>query len=109
MRAAGVAGAEVLRSPGSRPKRPIRRPIPVRQAIGHRRLDLEAMRDAMMAVSGRLDTALGGRSVDIVEDAANRRRTIYGLVDRQSLPSLYRAFDFASPDQSAERRPQTTV
>jgi hypothetical protein len=30
-------------------------------------------------------------------------------VDRQSLPNLFRAFDFASPDQSAERRPLTTV
>ena len=34
---------------------------------------------------------------------------MYGLVDRQSLPGLFRAFDFASPDQSAERRPYTTV
>ena len=38
-----------------------------------------------------------------------RRRTVYGMVDRQSLPGVFRAFDFASPDQSAERRPRTTV
>jgi hypothetical protein len=31
------------------------------------------------------------------------------LVDRQHLPGFHRAFDFANPDQSAERRPQTTV
>ncbi len=31
------------------------------------------------------------------------------MVDRQSLPAMFRAFDFASPDQSAERRPRTTV
>ena len=37
------------------------------------------------------------------------RRTVYGLVDRQSLPAVFRAFDFASPDLSAERRPRTTV
>ena len=30
-------------------------------------------------------------------------------MDRQSLPAVFRAFDFASPDQSAERRPRTTV
>ncbi len=41
--------------------------------------------------------------------AAAGRRTIYGLVDRQHLPGFHRAFDFANPDQSAERRPQTTV
>lgn len=73
------------------------------------RLDLEAMRDTLLAVSGRLDRALGGRSVDVAGDAENRRRTVYGLVDRQSLPASFRAFDFASPDVSVERRPFTTV
>jgi hypothetical protein len=74
-----------------------------------RRLDLESMRDAMLFVAGRLDGRMGGRSVDVAGDPANRRRTVYGLVDRQSLPTFFRAFDFASPDQSAERRPRTTV
>ncbi len=74
-----------------------------------RRLDFEAMRDTLLALAGRLDPALFGRPVDVAGDASNRRRTIYGLVDRQSLPGVYRAFDFASPDQSAERRPMTTV
>jgi hypothetical protein len=73
------------------------------------RLDLEAMRDSLLAISGRLENRLGGRPVNIVSDPLNRRRTVYGLVDRQSLPDLYRSFDFASPDQSAERRPLTTV
>src|SRR5207248_7314315 len=77
--------------------------------MNRRRLDLESMRDSLLAVSGRLEHRQGGRPVDVVNDPANRRRTVYGLVDRQSLPGLYRAFDFASPDQSAERRPQTTV
>ena len=56
-----------------------------------------------------IETIISGRPVDIVNDPRNRRRTIYGLVDRQGLPELYRTFDFASPDQSAERRPRTTV
>jgi hypothetical protein len=74
-----------------------------------RRLDFEAMRDTLLAVSGQLDRAMYGRPVDVANDPNNRRRTVYGLVDRQSLPGVYRAFDFASPDQSAERRPMTTV
>src|SRR5262249_10355586 len=74
-----------------------------------RRLDLEAMRDALLYVAGRLDGRMGGRPVDVAGDPANRRRTVYGMVDRQSLPTMFRAFDFASPDQSAERRPRTTV
>jgi hypothetical protein len=36
------------------------------------------------------------------------RRSVYGLVDRQNLPGLFRSFDFATPDQCAERRPHTT-
>ncbi|HEY8504685.1 MAG TPA: DUF1553 domain-containing protein, partial [Gemmataceae bacterium] len=74
-----------------------------------RRLELEAMRDSLLAVSGRLDPAVGGRPVDLVADPLNRRRTVYGLVDRQDVPGMYRAFDFASPDQCAGRRPRTTV
>jgi hypothetical protein len=74
-----------------------------------RRLDLEALRDTLLLVSGRLDRKMGGRPVDVAGDPKNRRRTVYGMVDRQSLPAVFRAFDFASPDQSAERRPRTTV
>lgn len=77
--------------------------------FSRRTLDLEAMRDSMLAVSGRLDRQLGGRPVDIAGDAKNIRRTIYGLVDRQDLPGLFRNFNFASPDQSADKRPQTIV
>lgn len=74
-----------------------------------RRLDLEAMRDSYLAISGRLDRSMYGRPVDIAGDPKNARRTVYGLVDRQSLPGLFRTFDFAVPDQSVERRPVTTV
>jgi hypothetical protein len=74
-----------------------------------RRLDLEAMRDSYLVIAGRLDRATLGRPVDIVNDPKNARRTVYGLVDRQSLPGLFRVFDFAVPDQSVERRPMTTV
>ncbi len=74
-----------------------------------RRLDFEAMRDAMLSVSGRIDNQLYGRPSDAANDPNHRRRTVYGNVDRQSLPGIFRAFDFASPDQSAERRTFTTV
>jgi hypothetical protein len=74
-----------------------------------RRLDLEAMRDTLLMVSGELDPAMEGRPIDAVTAMSSTRRTVYGLVDRQSLPAVFRAFDFASPDQSAERRPRTTV
>jgi hypothetical protein len=74
-----------------------------------RRLDFEAMRDSLLFISGQLDPAICGRSVDMTAQPLNRRRTVYGLVDRQDLPATFRAFDFAVPDQCAERRPRTTV
>ncbi len=77
--------------------------------MNRKRLEFEAMRDTLLAVSGQLSYEMGGRSVDLVEDPQERRRTVYGLVDRQSLPAMFRAFDFASPDQTVERRPRTVV
>jgi hypothetical protein len=77
--------------------------------FNRRRLDFEQMRDTMLALSGRLDTTMFGRPVrEALEPMANRR-TVYCLVDRQSLPDTFRAFNFAQPDQSVERRPNTTV
>lgn len=73
------------------------------------RLDFESMRDTLLAISGRLEPRLGGRPVDIANDPQSRVRTVYALVDRQSLPGSFRAFDFASPDQTIERRPRTMV
>jgi hypothetical protein len=74
-----------------------------------RRLDLESMRDSLLAVSGRLDPKMLGRLTDAADNPQDRRRTVYGKVDRQDVPGLYRAFDFASPDQTASQRPRTTV
>ncbi|HWF19423.1 MAG TPA: DUF1553 domain-containing protein, partial [Verrucomicrobiae bacterium] len=76
--------------------------------MNRQRLDFEAMRDTLLMVSGKLDLTAGGHSVDII-DAASTRRTVYGFIDRQNLPDLLRAFDFASPDTSSARRYYTTV
>jgi hypothetical protein len=77
--------------------------------FSRRHLDFEAMRDSLLFVSGRLDLAMGGRSIDLASDPLNGRRTVYALVNRQDLPSLFRSFDFPVPDQCVERRPRTTV
>ncbi len=73
-----------------------------------RRLDFEAFRDSLLRVSGALSPKKNGRPVDI-ESADATCRTIYGFIDRQNLPNLFRSFDFASPDQHAPKRFQTTV
>ena len=74
-----------------------------------RRLEFEPLRDALLAVAGQLDTTMHGRPVDLFGTSPVYRRAVYGLIDRQDLPGLLRTFDFASPDQSSERRPRTTV
>lgn len=73
------------------------------------RLDFEAMRDSLLTVSGRLDDQIGGQPFDGVMAPHTTRRTIYALVNRNDLPGIFRAFDFADIDASAPERPQTTV
>ena len=74
-----------------------------------RRLDFEAMRDAMLAVSGRLDSSVGGRPVSLTESPFTTRRTVYGFVDRLNLDPIFSTFDFASPEVSTSERAETTV
>lgn len=77
--------------------------------MNRRRLDFESMRDTLLAVSGKLDLAIGGRAVDITTEPFAARRTVYGFVERQNLPGLFRTFDFASPDTTSPQRFITTV
>jgi hypothetical protein len=73
-----------------------------------RRLDFEATRDALLAVSGSLDRAVGGPPVDITAGFAPRR-TVYGFIDRMNVPPTFRTFDFPSPETTSPQRDQTTV
>jgi hypothetical protein len=77
--------------------------------FNRRRLDFEAMRDALLAVAGNLDRTIGGPAVDLSKTPFTGRRTMYGFVDRQNLPGMFRTFDFASPDATSPQRYQTTV
>ncbi|MBV9126178.1 MAG: DUF1553 domain-containing protein, partial [Planctomycetes bacterium] len=76
--------------------------------MSRQRLEVEAWRDAMIAVAGRLDPAIGGPSSDLAAPD-NRRRTIYGSVSRHDLDSLLRLFDFPDPNITCGRRTVTTV
>jgi hypothetical protein len=73
-----------------------------------RRLEVEAWRDAMLAVSGELDAAVGGPSFAL-SNPEIRRRTLYAAVSRHNLDGLLRLFDFPDPNITSDRRTVTTV
>jgi hypothetical protein len=73
-----------------------------------RRLTFEELRDSLVAACGKLDPAIGGRAGDLFSPAF-ARRSLYGTIDRQFLPSTLRIFDFANPDLHIPLRSETTV
>ena len=76
--------------------------------MNRRRLEVEAWRDAMLAVANNLDGTVGGPSQELTA-ADNRRRTLYGSVSRHELNSLLRLFDFPDPNITNDERTVTTV
>ena len=72
-----------------------------------RRLDVEALRDSLLFVSGNLDTRLGGPSSEL--DLENTRRSLYGTVSRFKLNQLLALFDFPAPGISSAGRNVTHV
>ena len=77
--------------------------------MNRHRLDFEALRDSLFAVTGELETKAGGPPADLFKPPFSPRRSVYGLIDRQFLPGVYRVFDFANPDLHNPQRPETTV
>lgn len=76
--------------------------------MSRRKLDVEVWRDAMLAVAGNLDAAVGGPPLDL-SSSANHRRTLYGAVSRHNLDPLLRLFDFPDPNLTGDRRAVTIV
>ncbi len=77
--------------------------------MNRRKLDFEAMRDSLLAVSGNLDLAAGGPPGDLTAVPFSQRRSVYGFVDRQNLAAIFRTFDFANPETHSPQRFTTTV
>jgi hypothetical protein len=87
-----------------------------------RRMEAEVVRDSILAVSGRLDPAMGGslltsKNREYVAGTASvntanyetRRRSIYLPVIRSALYEVFQAFDFADPSTQNGDRDTTTV
>jgi hypothetical protein len=70
-----------------------------------KRLEAEAIRDSLLAVSGRLDSTLYGKPVS----GDSNRRSVYLRVTRNALDPFLRAFDFPEPFSAVGRRDVTNV
>lgn len=85
-----------------------------------RRLEAEAIRDAILSVSGQLDLTMGGTTIRPgsksefnyqFNDAQldGRRRSVYVPVFRNRLLDLFEVFDFADPNLPKGRRTSSTL
>lgn len=82
------------------------------------RLEAEMVRDALLAVSGRLDLRTGGSLVDWKNDeyappdevsAESERRSVYLPVVRDRVYEVFTLFDFANPSVGVSKRVPTVV
>jgi hypothetical protein len=76
--------------------------------MNRKRLDVEAWRDALLSVSGKLDPAMEGPSTKLA-DQDNSRRTVYAFISRHELDNMLRLFDFPDANITASTRSETTV
>jgi len=86
-----------------------------------RRLSAEEVRDAVLAVGGRLDTTAGGSLLafknreyvtnrqKMQESYQSNRRSVYLPVYRSAVYDVLQTFDFADPSTLEGNRPTTTV
>ena len=87
-----------------------------------RRLEAEAVRDALLAVSGQLDRTMGGSLLKVknrdyffdhtskdLTDYNSRRRSLYLPVVRNNVYDVFQLFDFPDPAIPSGDRATTTV
>jgi mono/diheme cytochrome c family protein len=93
-----------------------------------RRLQAEAIRDSILAVSGALNSKMGGRGFfprlsreaiagasrpghgwDMSTEDERNRRSIYAFIKRSMLPPLFESFDYSNVSLPSGLRPETTV
>ena len=80
-----------------------------------RRLDAESIRDAMLAVSGRLDPTMGGLTIrkltqyDYGYKFDTRRRSVYVPWLRNSMLEMFEIFDVANPNLVTGKRNVSNV
>jgi hypothetical protein len=73
-----------------------------------RRLDIESLRDSLLAASGELDLTMGGKPQPVASEK-NTRRSVYSFVSRRKLDGTLALFDFPNPNSLSEQRIVTTT
>ncbi len=74
--------------------------------MNRRRLEAEEIRDALLAVTGRLNAEMGGRAT---QDFNLPRRTLYLMTIRSDRSSFRELFDAADPTAVTDKRVVSTV
>jgi hypothetical protein len=74
--------------------------------MNRRKIEAEAVRDSLLAASGRLDLTMGGMAVT---DIATPRRTLYLRTVRSNLNTFTTLFDGADPTSVVPRRNESLV
>lgn len=75
-----------------------------------RRLEGEALRDSLLAISGRLDTTMFGPGADaLAAPDGQRRRSVYLTIRRNALSPFLAVFDAPRPFTTLGRRDATNV
>jgi len=78
--------------------------------MNRRRLDFETLRDTILYIGGRLELEpMGGPGVMLDAEPYPTRRSVYAYIDRNSIPSMFQAFDFVNPDLTTGKRNETIV
>jgi hypothetical protein len=73
-----------------------------------RQLDIEAYRDCILQAAGTLDTRLGGPSTDL-DQAGNKRRTVYARISRGRTHSLLQLYGFPEATMHSPGRETNTT
>jgi len=74
-----------------------------------RKLEMESMRDALLSVSGELDTKPGGQPFDEKGGKVIPRRSVYAFVNRDVISRMAATFDGADPSACTVKRQETMV
>ena len=75
-----------------------------------RRMDAETWRDSLLSITGELDLASGGPSIDNI--LGSRRRTLYAKISRNNpleSDNFLRMFDFPIPRASSAKRNTSVI